>query len=220
MNKLLLLSVTLVILASCTSKYSIKGNASLSQLSGKTIYLKYIDDASLWVTIDSAQIVHGEFCMKGKTFKKPQMVTLFMDSTPITPLILESGHINISLSSSNLSIQGTRLNNKLYSFYEENQAIERRIKENSNDPCEDIYHTVVTAHQSLIKEFMCINQHNILGPTIYSIYHDQYPELFKNDDFKMAINDLSSSMHDPQIVHQSISIEHFKESYPEGFLLW
>ena len=221
MNRLLLLSITLVILTtSCTSKYAIKGNANLNQLSGKTIYLKSVGDNSSWVTIDSAQIIHGEFQMRGKTLSTPQMVTLFMDQTPLTPLVLEPGNINISITSSGLTIHGTPLNNKLYSFYEENQALERQLRENTSFACEEIHHSFMNAHQSLIREFMNLNQDNILAPTIYSIYQTQYPELFNSEYFQSATSSDTPVFNDTHLIHQFIKASHFKENYPNGFFLW
>ena len=53
------------------------------------LYLKSLRDGE-WVKLDSAEVVHGLFSMKGK-MDSVQMVTLYMDEESIMPIVLESG---------------------------------------------------------------------------------------------------------------------------------
>ena len=88
-NKILPFLLLLPFLASCTSKYKIEGTSSVNSLDGKMLYLKSLNDGE-WVKLDSAEVVHGGFSMKGK-IDSVQMVTLYMDEESIMPIVLESG---------------------------------------------------------------------------------------------------------------------------------
>ena len=82
MNKILPFLLLLPFLASCTSKYRIEGTSSVNSLDGKMLYLKTMRDGE-WVKLDSAEVVHGLFSMKGKV-DSVQMVTLYMDDESST----------------------------------------------------------------------------------------------------------------------------------------
>lgn len=222
MRKLPLLLVTFIVLTatSCTPKYLIKGSASLNMLSGKTIYLKALSDDSNLITVDSAQIIHGEFSMEGITKSTPQMVTLFMDELPMTPIILEPGVINISISPTELIIGGTPLNNSLYSFYQQNQQLEYKIQNTINaQSASNIYHSIIDEHQALIRNFVEYNQNNVLGATVFSIYHNQYPELLDMSQADVHANYASESQ-DLHQIYSTIANTPFRESFPSGFFLW
>ena len=221
MNRLLLFSVTLAFLATaCTSKCTIKGEANLSQLSGKTIFLKFLDDNSNWVTLDSAEIVHGSFELNYPSVKDPQLVTLFMDCVPLTPLVLEPGAIHIAISASDLQIYGTPLNDRLYAFYKDNMEIERRIHEHAHySPVNDYYETAVQAHQALIRNFMRSNSNNILGPSVYSYYQNQYPDLLHSTELESFMNQTMQQPNNTRASQYEIeATQRFKEL--EGFLFW
>ena len=66
-NKILPFLLLLPFLASCTSKYKIEGTSSVNSLDGKMLYLKSLRDGE-WVKLDSAEVVHGLFSMKGKIY--------------------------------------------------------------------------------------------------------------------------------------------------------
>ncbi len=218
MNRLLLLSVSLILLATaCTSKCTIKGDANLNQWSGKNIYLKYLDENLSWVTLDSAEIVHGSFELNCPHVGKPKLVTLFMDSTPLTPLILESGCITLDLSTSDLQLQGTPLNDRLYSFYKDNQALEQKLHEQNQLSYSDPrYKSVIQAQQALIQKFMLSNRNNILGPTIVSIYYNQYPDLLNNSEIESVLSKMSNQPHTQEA--ELGTLARFGEL--EGFLYW
>ena len=65
----------------------------MNSLDGKMLYLKSLRDGE-WVKLDSDEVVHGLFSMKGK-IDSVQMVTLYMDEESIMPIVLESGKITI-----------------------------------------------------------------------------------------------------------------------------
>ena len=76
LNSILLLMMGLVCLTSCTKGYRIEGKSSITSLDGKMLYLKALQDGD-WVVVDSAEMVHGLFKMKG-TVDSVRMVTLYM----------------------------------------------------------------------------------------------------------------------------------------------
>lgn len=213
MNKTPLFILTFVVLTltACTSKYTIKGTAKLHQLSGKTIYLKCLDANSNIITLDSAQIIHGEFLLTGNTKSSPEMVTLYMDDIPMTPLILESGTINISFSPSELLIHGTPLNNSLYSFYQKNQFLDQCFFGEKNETIEQLNEKRI----QYIKDFMKYNEDSSLDAAIYAIYSDTYPDLFST---KADFIDEKSTLAIP-----SSQIDDIANSYSEsfsGYFLW
>ena len=103
-NKILPFLLLLPFLASCTSKYKIEGTSSVNSLDGKMLYLKSLLDGE-WVKLDSAEVVHGLFSMKGK-IDSVQMVTLYMDEESIMPIVLESGKITVTISNTDLKAVG------------------------------------------------------------------------------------------------------------------
>ena len=53
-----------IICASCGKKYKIEGISSVSKLDGKMLFIK-VPSGDKLVNIDSAEVVHGIFKMKG-----------------------------------------------------------------------------------------------------------------------------------------------------------
>ena len=63
-NRILPLMLLLVLFASCSRKYKVEGVSSVTSLDGKMLYLKTLRDGQ-WITIDSAEVVHGLFSTSG-----------------------------------------------------------------------------------------------------------------------------------------------------------
>ncbi len=80
------------------------------------LYLKTLKDGQ-WVTVDSAEVIHGLFSMRGRV-DSVIMATLYMNDEGIMPLVLEDGKIEVSISNTQLTAKGTALNNLLYEFIE------------------------------------------------------------------------------------------------------
>lgn len=218
------LSFVAIIVSACSAKYNIEGTANLGNLNGKQILLKTYDN-NCWAVLDSANIIHGSFSMKGHlTSKSPQVATIFMDNIPLTPLIMESGDIYVNLNTTSLSISGTPLNNKLYSFYEENNSLEQKIRTNlPKGVSNQIEDYILNEHQELIKDFIIQNRNNILGSTIYTIYKKNYPNLLEEAEYHILF--LESNQNDVANYpsEQEYSREYLQEfisNYPTDFLLW
>ena len=94
-----------VLFTSCNRKYKIEGSSSVTSLDGKMLFLKTLRDGQ-WVNVDSAEVIHGHFKMKGRA-DSVMMVTLYMDHEGIMPLVLEDGKIVVSISNTQLIAKGT-----------------------------------------------------------------------------------------------------------------
>lgn len=109
-----LLFVLAGLMVSCSDKYSIQGTSSQNVLDGKIAYIKHMQD-STFVSIDSCKVVHGQFKMSG-ILDSIMCVSLFMGEDNCIPVVLEHGDITISFVNSSVKIEGTPLNNTLYTF--------------------------------------------------------------------------------------------------------
>ena len=87
----------------------------MNGLDGKMLYLKTMKDGE-WAKLDSAEVVHGSFSMKGK-IDSVQMTTLYMDDESVMPIVLESGKIVITISNTDLKAVGDRKSTRLNSSH-------------------------------------------------------------------------------------------------------
>ena len=142
------------------------------------LYLKSLRDGE-WVKLDSAEVVHGLFSMKGK-IDSVQMVTLYMDEESIMPIVLESGKITVTISNTDLKAVGTSLNNALYEFISKRNQLEESISELEQKETrmvldggdlDEIHSQLVVEGDSLmqamnqyVKTFISDNYENVLGP--------------------------------------------------------
>lgn len=115
-NKLKFLYLTLLVsvLVSCADSYNIIGTSSQCIFNGKMAYIKHLDYADMKI-IDSCEVVHGEFCMSGP-LDSVMYVSLFLGDDRCIPVVLEQGNININMAHSSIKVEGTPLNDRLYSF--------------------------------------------------------------------------------------------------------
>ena len=68
----------------------------MSSLDGRMLFIKTLEDGK-WVKIDSAEVIHGLFTMKG-VVDSIMMATLYMDNEAIMPLVIEKGNIKITIA--------------------------------------------------------------------------------------------------------------------------
>ena len=112
---------------SCTRSYKIMGETSIQDLDGRTIALKVSHDG-VWMTLDSCEVLHGQFRMKGKA-DTTLIATLFLDEHPMMPMIVEPGKIDITVSNIMLKAAGTPLNDSLYKFIANKYHLDLRAAE-------------------------------------------------------------------------------------------
>lgn len=180
-NRILPFLLLTMLLASCSHKYKIEGNSSVTNLDGKMLFLKILQRGE-WVPIDSAEVIHGFFKMSGRV-DSVVMVTLYMDREGIMPLVLENGKIEVSISNSQLVAKGTPLNDKLYEFIDKRNKMEVKIEELERKEARMVLDgvnleavhvqlekenaTLVKGMNDYIKQFISDNFDNVLGPSIF-----------------------------------------------------
>lgn len=189
LNSILLLMMGLVCLTSCTKGYRIEGKSSITSLDGKMLYLKALQDGD-WVVVDSAEMVHGLFKMKG-TVDSVRMVTLYMNEEGLMPLVLEDGKIKVTISNTQLRAKGTPLNEQLYNFIDKRNDMERAINEverkearmvldgvRLDDIHDQLQHEVDSMTQAMntyVKDFITTNYENALGASIFMMMCSTLP---------------------------------------------
>lgn len=188
-NRILPLLFLLVFFTSCSRMYKIEGNSSVTSLDGKMLFLKTFKDGQ-WVAVDSAEVIHGLFSMKGSV-DSAMVVTLYMDGEGIMPLVLEDGKIEVSISNSQLEAKGTPLNDQLYEFIDKRNTLEVKIEELDRKEArmvldganlEDVHQQLVKEGEGLLKEmndyvkkFIMDNYENVLGPSVFMMVCSTLP---------------------------------------------
>ncbi len=189
LNNILLLVLGLVCLTSCTKGYRIEGKSSITSLDGKMLYLKALQEGD-WVVVDSAEMVHGWFKMKGAV-DTVRMVTLYMNEEGLMPLVLENGKIRVNISNTQLKAEGTPLNDQLYDFIARRNDMERAINDMErkearmvldgvrlDDIHDQLQHEVdsmVQAMDAYVKGFITTNYENVLGYSIFMMMCSTLP---------------------------------------------
>lgn len=185
----LLLSLVLFAMTSCSGGYQINGNTSIAGLDGKMLYIKALQEGE-WVAVDSAEVLHGAFKMSGAV-DSVIMVTLYMDEESIMPLVLEEGKISINVSPTQLRAQGTPLNDLLASFIDKRNEQEAQLAELERKEArmvldganvDDVQAELKQEEERLLKEtrdhilqFIKDNNNNVLGPTVFMMVCSTLP---------------------------------------------
>ena len=189
LNNILLITLGLICLASCSKGYRIEGKSSVTSLDGKMLYLKALQEGD-WVVVDSAEMVHGWFKMKGPV-DSVRMVTLYMNEEGLMPLVLENGKIKVNISNTQLVAEGTPLNELLYDFIGRRNEMERAINEAErkearlvldgvrlDDIHDQLQHEVDSMSQAMdayVKNFITSNYENVLGTSIFMMICSSLP---------------------------------------------
>lgn len=183
--------ITLLLFSSCgRNKYKVEGTSSITSLDGKMLFLKVFQNDGQWITVDSAEVIHGFFHMEGPV-DSVRMVTLYMDDEGIMPVVLESGKIKVTLSNEQLMAKGTPLNDALYEFIEKRNSLELQLDEVDRKEArmvldganlEDIHEQLNKESEDLLKEmndyvkgFIAENYENVLGPSVFMMLCSTLP---------------------------------------------
>ena len=188
-NKHLPLFLCLLVFASCSRNYKIEGSSSVSSLDGKMFFIKILQDGQ-WVKLDSAEVIHGLFSMKGKV-DSVMMATLYMDDEAILPLVVEGGDIEVTITNTQLQVKGSPLNDALYEFIEKKNSLDLQIEELERKEARMVMEGVDLAeiHEQLMKEgeelvnemnqyvkkFISDNYENVLGPSVFMMLCSSLP---------------------------------------------
>ena len=179
----------LVLFASCSKRYKIDGKSSVTSLDGKMLYLKALQDGD-WVTVDSAEVVHGLFKMKGAA-DSIRVVTLYMGDEGLMPLVLEDGRIRVNIANTQMEAEGTPLNDKLYDFIDKRNSMELAIEEverkearmvldgvaldDIHGPLQQEADSLVRAMDTYVKDFIVENFENVLGTSVFMMMCSTLP---------------------------------------------
>ena len=148
MNKVLPFLLLLFVFTSCSRKYKIEGASSVTSLDGKMLFIKVLQNGE-WLNIDSAEVVHGLFSMKGKV-DSVVMATLYIGDESIMPLVIEKGNIQVSITNTELVAKGTALNNALYAFIDKKNSLdEYQPSRHHPSPCGLLYVAILLSEHPM-----------------------------------------------------------------------
>lgn len=183
MKKLLPLLCLLFVFTSCGKKYKIDGSSSITSLDGKMLFIKMLQDDE-WINLDSAEIVHGMFSMKGQA-DSAVFASLYMNGENIMPLVVENGNIKVSIAYDKVEAKGTPMNNALYEFIAKKNDLDVKLEELESREARmvmegldlsDIHEELNKEGERLlqessdyIKKFISDNYETILGPNIFAM---------------------------------------------------
>lgn len=189
MNCFYPLILVVLLFSSCSRTYKVEGSSSVTSLDGKMLFLKMLHEGE-WVTVDSAEVLHGLFSMRGPV-DSARVVTLYMNDEPLMPLVLEDGNVEVTIANSQLSAKGTPLNDKLYEFINKRNSLEVQIEELERKEARMVLDgaNVDEVHEQLskevdalmkemndyVKQFIVDNYENVLGPSVFMMMCSTLP---------------------------------------------
>lgn len=213
MKKLLPFLFILISLTACNSKYIIEGSSAISNLEGKTLFMKVLQGDN-WMAIDSSEIVHGNFIMKGRA-DSIVMTSLFVDDQNLMPLILENGKIKVVLSYAEISARGTEMNDILFDFLDKKDQLERNMYDLERQEARLVLdgrdideirrelstegEKLVAEMDSMVKKVIIDNADNVLGPYVfvllgsslpYPLLTPQIEDILKDAPYSLKSNDM------------------------------
>jgi hypothetical protein len=178
-----------LVFASCASEYKIEGNSSVTRLDGKMFFVKVPRNGQM-VSVDSAEVVHGLFSMQGE-IDSAVIASLYMDEQSIMPLVVEKGDIQIQIETARINVSGTPLNDELYRFVAEKEALDDRAYEvermesrmiMEGKSMEEVEYAIRKEREllskemdSLVKGFIQKNYNNVFGPGVFVMLCSNFP---------------------------------------------
>lgn len=217
MSRLLLyLPLILLTLTSC-NKYKIEGSASDAGLDGRMLFLKILESNRTWKSIDSCEVVHGEFAMKG-TVDSTMMTTLFMDDMPLLPMVLEKGTIKIQINDLETKVSGTTLNDALYGFLDQQNELQAKVEDllhkesqmilNGENP--DEAHEMVNREgkklsddmSKLVVDFITNNFDNVLARGVFLLLANNMPYPMVTPEIQQIMDKAPTSFKDNAMVKE------------------
>ena len=211
--------LALLLCASCSRGYRIEGQSSVTSLDGKMLYLKTLQDGD-WVAVDSAEVIHGLFKMKGPV-DSVRMVTLYMGDEGLMPLVLENGHIRVDIANVQMKAEGTPLNATLYEFIDKRNALELAIEEvdrkearmvldgvaldDIHDQLQQESDSLVGAMNTYLKQFIADNYENVLGPSVFMMMCSTLPYPVMTPNIEAILKDAPASFKDNVLVKDYVS---------------
>lgn len=206
--------VSLLTFSSCGNGYQIEGTSSVSNLDGKMLFVKVFNGKEM-VKVDSAEVIHGFFQMKGK-IDSTAIASLYMDDLNLMLLVMEKGNIQIRIDNTCFIASGTPLNNRLYEFVVRKNALEDRAYEvermesrmiMDGKPEEEIEEemakeraSVADDYDKLLKEFIQANYSNVLGPAVFRMMRNGYASPKATSLMEQILNEAPESFRNHTMV--------------------
>ncbi len=186
----ILLTFLAITLVSCKQHMDIQGLTNMHELEGRVLYLRIYKDGDL-ATIDSSRITHGKFQFTGEPQDSCVMANLFMGDESIMPVVLDGNPLKITLNESERKVEGSELNDSLFSFIRRKTVLDRQLSElprresrmilDGMDHDEIIMQLNQEAAQmsaqedELVMGFIKANMDNVLGPGVFMIVTSGLP---------------------------------------------
>lgn len=213
---LLSMTILLPLFTSCSTDYKVEGKTTVTLLDGKMLYLKLLQ-GNEWVAIDSSEVLHGCFAMQGKA-DSVRMAMLYMAGESIMPLVLERGKIKVDISHSDISAQGTPLNDQFYEFINKRNEMEASLAElerresrlilEGKDIDEVRAETIKEGEQLLnemnshMKQFITENFENVLGPAVFMMMCNSMPYPIMTPEIEEIIRTAPLSFKDNSLIKE------------------
>lgn len=174
----LVCTLTLLLSAvACRHSYTIDGSIDLYGFEDEKLYL-VVHEHGEFIVVDSCCVKHGHFQMTGHA-DSTMFSVLSHGYESLMPLMLENGHINVSISPSAMMADGTRLNNQLYDFLGRKNEIDNRFEDiiqrsqqmgaflMDGDCYDDSLRCVVEEAEDCICEFIHRHYDDPLGVSVF-----------------------------------------------------
>lgn len=223
MNRLLL-NITFMLCCaiahtSCKNEYLLQGNTD-NYFDGSRVYLK-TEAKEGWKVIDSCDILHGKFRMKGSA-DSTFVSALFIGDEAIIPVIIEEGEIEVRLDIRDIRIGGTALNDELSSFIEQKEKFERRMMElervetnmildghTAESAAAHIRDSITAVGKSMdafVEEFIKEHYNTVLGPCVFQLLCSTLPYPLITTQIERIITDAPDKFMNNDFVQDFLAI--------------
>lgn len=219
MYKLYFFLFFVVLCSSCNKKYKIEGISSVSMLDGKMLFVK-VQEGDRLVDIDSAEVVHGVFKMKG-TVDSAALAMLYMDDNRIMPFVLEQGNISIQIDNARTQIKGTPLNDCFNEFIMKQNSLDDQTADVEYEESRLIMDGTYEPHEQdriarrkedlfkerdvLVKGFIQDNYHNVLGSGVFILIANNMPFPFLTPVMEEIVDKAPDSFRNNPLIKEYVS---------------
>lgn len=185
-------------LVSCQQCFYVCGTTDAMNIDGRMVSLRISDALGHWHTLDSCEVTHGLFDMEGNA-DSAQVATLFVETLPVMPVIVEPGKIQLTLNSQQLFATGTRLNNRLYAFLQDKADIDNQVSELERMESQMIMRGLSDAFISHYVDSVYSNLSDRMSRLVTGFISDNYNNVLSLCGFSMVFNGLPHPMITPLI---------------------
>lgn len=190
----------------------------MSRLDGKMLFVK-VPQGNEMMSVDSAEVVHGFFRMKGE-IDTAMIASLYMDDQSIMPLVMEKGNIDIQIDNARIIVKGTPLNERLYDFVAKKNALDDRAYEverlesrmiMDGHAMDEVEQEIAKERDKLSKEmddlvkwFIQENYENVLGPGVFIMLCNGFPYPLMTPLIEELVENAPDSFKNHELVKQYV----------------